>query len=80
MRYKRFQGHGAQIAICYANCARNSRPEISPGRDRAGCGLSQHVGLRLPGGGLSDLYKLTWAKEHLLSGRFATKASTGLAA
>jgi hypothetical protein len=27
--------------------------------------------IRLPGGGLSDLYNLSWAKQHLASGRFA---------
>jgi hypothetical protein len=30
--------------------------------------------LRLPGGGLSDMYSLTWAKEHLRSGPFAKPA------
>jgi hypothetical protein len=36
--------------------------------------------IKLPGGGLSDMYSLTWAKQNLASGRFATKASTGLTA
>ena len=29
--------------------------------------------IRLPGGGLSDMFNLTWAKEHLRTGRFAKR-------